>query len=292
MMDEEKKYKEVISALKSLPKVKSKSDFEQKLYRKLRNAEDEKISSPAFEKLTRPKEKNWIFNIFKPSFVPAIGLTIALIAVIVIYINFIPGDEDITQNEQVPQNNEEMVIKDPGSTEKNYFGKKQDDNELITQDVTGGIVTDERSMMPVSPRTDVDEAPAPTNSRPEKLDAVPLMEQKIERKEADDKIIEKEGRIEKKSGDMKKGEKKESLKTNKSEEESNIKKNVGDEIFQNGLKPSMGLDKTKAKDSIKTDSIKSKKSKDEGSENGQIEQETETEKQAEPLKQEPNKEEK
>ena len=118
MMDEEKKYKEVISALKSLPKVKSKSDFEQKLYRKLRNAEDEKISSPAFEKLTRPKEKNWIFNIFKPSFVPAIGLTIALIAVIVIYVNFIPGDEDLTQNEKVTQNNEEMVIKDPGRDRK------------------------------------------------------------------------------------------------------------------------------------------------------------------------------
>ena len=292
MMEEEKKYKEVISALKSLPKVKSKSDFEQKLYRRLRNVEPEKLTSPAFEKLTKPKERNWIFNIFRPAFAPAIGLTIVLIAVIVVYVNFIPKDDELTQTEQLPQKNEEMIIKDPGSIERNTLSSKQEGENLITQDITGGVVPDERSPMPVGPTSDVEEAPAPTLSQPEKHDEMPVMEQKMERKEADDKILEKEGKIEKKVGDMKKKETKEAPKLKKSDEDSNIKKNVGEEIFQNGIKPSMGVDKTRAKDSLKTDSIKSKKGKDEGDENEQIEQKTETEKQAEPIKQEPNKEEK
>lgn len=287
MIEEEKKYKEVISALKSLPKMKTKSDFEQKLYRKLRNVEPEKASSPAFEKLTRPKEENWIFNIFKPAFVPAIGLTLALIAVIVIYINFFPKEEELTRTEQAPMKTEEMVIKDPGSIEKNTLGTKQEDSELITQDVTVGTVPDERSSLPPEPKSDAEESPAPVLSQPEKLDELPVMEQKIEKEESDDKIFEKEGLIERKGDVMKKSEKKDSRKTGKSDEESNIKKNIGDETFQTGVKPSMGLDKSKSKDSMKTDSIKSKKSSDEGNENAPVEQKTETEKPAEPIQQEP-----
>lgn len=288
MQEEEKKYKDVISALKSLPKMKTKSDFEQKLYRKLRNVEPEKGHSPAFEKLTRPKEKNWIFNIFRPAFVPAIGLTIVLFAVIVIYINYIPKDDELSRNEQSSQTLEEMIIKDPGNIEKNTLGTREKDSELISQDVTRGVIHDESSPMPITPKSDVDAVP-PTMSQPEKIDEMPLMEQKIERKEIDDKIMEKEGRIEKKSDDMKKVEKKESRKTEKSDEETNVKKNVGEEFFESGVKPSMGLEKSRSKDSLKTDSIKSKKGKDVVDDNETIEQQNETEKQAEPIQKEPDK---
>jgi hypothetical protein len=295
MLEEEKKYKNVISALKSLPKVKSKSDFEQKLYRRLRNAEQERTPSPAFEKLTRPKEKNWIFNIFKPSFVPAIGLTFVLIAVVVIYLNYKPSDDQVTQNEQAPQKNEEMVIKEPGKLENGTTTATQEDNGLISHDMTGKESFDERSPMPVSPKSDVDQSPSPTLSGPEKDEEtkIPLMEQRLERKEAEEKVMEKEMKIEKKTGDLKKKEDVETKKSNKTDEQLNIKKNVGDETIKKNMVPYQGQDRSRAKDSLKIDSIKSKKSDDKGKENGQIEQKTETEeKQAEPIKQEPNKEDK
>ncbi len=292
MLEEEKKYKNVISALKSLPKAKSKSDFEQKLYRRLRNAEQEKTLSPAFEKLTRPKEKNWIFNIFKPSFAPAIGLTIVLFAVVVIYLNYQPSDDQVTQNEQAPQKNEEMVIKEPGRLEDGTTTATQEGNGLISRDMTGKESFDERSPMPESPKSDVDQSPPPTLSGPEKIEetTVPLMEQKLERKEADEKIMEKEMKIEKKTGDLKKKGDVETKKSDKTDEELNIKKNVGDDVIQKKMAPYQGRDRSKAKDSLKIDSIKSNKSDDEGKENGQMEQKTETEeKQAVPIQQEPNK---
>jgi hypothetical protein len=296
MLEEEKKYKNVISALKSLPKIKSKSDFEQRLYRRLKDAEPERTLSPAFEKLTRPKEKNWIFNIFKPSFAPAIGLTIVLIAVVVIYLNYEPSDDQVTQTEQAPRKNEEMVIKEPGRLEDLTTTPTQEDNGLISRDMTDKESFDERSPMPVNPKSDVDASPSPTLSGPEKVEetTVPLMEQKLERKEADEKVMEKEGFIEKKSGDLKKKEDVETKKSNKTDEELNLKKNVGDDIIQKSIEPSKGLDKSRAKDSLKLDSIKSKKSDDKGKDNGQMNQKTETEeqKQAEPIKQEPNKEDK
>lgn len=284
MMEEEKKYKEVISALKSLPKMKAKGDFEKRLYRKLRNAESEKISSPAFEKLIRPKER--IFNIFRPSFVPAIGLTLVLVAVIVVYFNFLQQDDKLT--EQAPVTNEEMVIKDPGSIEKSGTLSDRENGELITHDVTG-YRPDERSPLPVSPTSDVESEPAPTLSEPKKVDEIPVMEQTIEEREEDEKVLEKEGFIQRKSDDLKKIEKKETIRSKKSDEETNLKKNIGDETNKTGVQPSMGLDKSKSKDSLKTDSVESQKNKIEGNENGQIEQKTETEKQAEPKPIEPDK---
>jgi len=53
LTDEEKKYKQIISALKALPKVKSRANFEQKLYRKLRDVDSERMS-PSVQKLTKP----------------------------------------------------------------------------------------------------------------------------------------------------------------------------------------------------------------------------------------------
>ncbi len=292
MKEEENKYKEIISALKSLPKKKAKSDFEQKLYRKLRSAEAEKITSPAFEKLTRPKESNWVFNIFRPSLVPAIGLTIVLIAVIVVYINFMPTSDELSETEQVAAKNEEMVIKDPGSVEKSDTELEPKSRGLITHDISGST-TDQRSRLQEGPTSDAEESPAPTISQPEEIDGAPVMEQKIERKETDETIFEKEGKLEKKTDetkkeDMKKSDKKEPLKTKKSDEELNLKKNIGDDIFKSGVQPSM---KGRSKDSLKTDSVETEQVKGEEDTNGQVKQKIETERQAEPVKLEPDKKE-
>jgi hypothetical protein len=294
MTEEEKKYKEAISALKSLPKVKAKGDFEQKLYRKLRDADSERLS-PSIQKLTKPIEKNWIYNIFKPAFVPAVGITLVLIAVIVIYINYMPQPDTTSVTQTEDRNKQEMVIKEPSSTDRSKTLSDQGNEPPVSRELSKSEL--DEAPTTEGPKSDI-ETVTPSDRIEEKTaEPPPVMEQKLERKESkeDDGYIkdeEKEMKVEKKVGDMKKNVNENVDETKKAEEKSEQQKgNEG--LFENIVKPSMGLDKGKVKDSLKTDSIRSKKdtNKVKGKETDDVNQQN-IEKQAEPEKQEPEEEKK
>lgn len=292
MTEEEKKYKNVISALKSLPKVKAKDDFDQKLYRKLRDADSERMS-PSFEKLTKHAEKNWIFNIFRPAFVPAVALTLILFIFIVVYIYFKPYQDttSISQNQQEEQK-QELIIKKPGITEDKDLSANRESEPPVTHELSKSEY-DERTLAPVSPKSDVG-TESPYIQPEEKLSQPPEIEQRIEKKApAIDELKEKELKLEKK-GERKTGDLKKNEELNKIEEQ-NQQKNADDVILNGVVKPSMGMEKTRAKDSVKTDSVKSKKETGKESDKNGVdtdEKKNETEKQAEPKQQIPTEEKK
>ncbi len=288
MTEEEKKYKNTISALKSLPKVKAKDDFEQKLYRKLRDVDSEKMS-PSIQRLTKPVEKNWIFNIFRPAFIPAVGITIALIAVIVIYINYMPKNDTttISQNQQ-EQQKQELTITKPGSMEDKDLSANQEKSTPLSQDLSktpDDERSDERSIEPVVPKSDIGtESPS---IQPKETLSGPEIEQRIEKKSPVDE--EKEMKSDRKTGDIKKNQN-ENLPEMKKTEGRTQDSKVNDGVLNGFIKSSRGLDKSKAKDSLKTDSIKSKKESGKDIDKNKSEtdeKQNDTEKQAEPKQQEP-----
>ena len=296
MKDEEKKYKNVISSLKSLPKVKAKDNFEQKLYRKLRDVDSERMS-PSVQKLTKPAEKNWIFNIFKPAFIPAVGITLALIAVVVIYLNLKPNEDTIvkTENSQTEQK-QEIVTKDRGNDESKEPSVNDKEN-LITQDLqkteTTGTLHEQEP-----PKSDM-ETISPSITKPEKeveeevngkgIQEPTIRDQKIERKESKGKDVEeKEMKIEKKTGNIKKNENEDFPKMKNADEKTEQQNIIDDGVMQRALQPTLGLEGNKLKDTTKVDSMKSKNKK--GKENSQDTNKViqkETDKQAEPIRQEP-----
>jgi len=292
LTDEEKKYKEIISALKALPKVKTKSNFEQKLYRKLRDVDAERMS-PSVEKLTKPVEKNWIFNIFRPAFIPALGITLVLIAVVVVYLNFKPNEDTTVSKEQQTTQQEFVITKpeDKGSTGPSA----SEEQPPISQEFTKPEMKDESSV-PEPPKSNMETLTPPVQPEEKtgerllegKSMETPVMDQKPERKET--KGVDTEGRemkIEKKTGNIKKNEDSDFPVLKNAEEESEENK-IDDMIMKKAVEPSLGLDKSKIKDTTKADSMKSNKKKEikDQKDTNTIKQK-EIDKEAEPIKQEP-----
>jgi len=83
---------------------------------------------------------------------------------------------------------------------------------------------------------------------------------------------------------MKNNENNDNIKIKKADETTGQQNKIDDGIMQRAVEPSLGLDKSRLKDSTKIDSMKSVKKKDKDT--NKVNQ-TETEKQAEPIRQEP-----
>ena len=292
MTDEEKKYKEIISALKALPKVKTKSNFEQKLYRKLRDADAERMS-PSVEKLTKPVEKNWIFNIFRPAFIPALGITLVLIAVVVIYLNYKPN-EDTTISKEQQTTQQEFVITKP--EDKGSTGPSSSEEQApISQEMSKPEMKDE-STVPEPPKSNLETLtpPAQPEEKTEerllegKSMETPVMDQKPERKETRGvDTEEREMKIEKKTGNIKKNEDND-FPVMKNAEEKSEENKIDDVIMKKAVEPSLGVDKSKVKDSTKVDSMKSNKRKEiKDQKDTNTVKQKEIEKEAEPIRQEP-----
>lgn len=292
MTDEEKKYKEIISALKALPKVKTKSNFEQKLYRKLRDADAERMS-PSVEKLTKPVEKNWIFNIFRPAFIPALGITLVLIAVVVIYLNYKPN-EDTTISKEQQTTQQEFVITKP--EDKGSTGPSSSEEQApISQEMSKPEMKDE-STVPEPPKSNLETLTPPVQPEEKteekllegKSMETPVMDQKPERKETRGvDTEEREMKIEKKTGNIKKSEDND-FPVMKNAEEKSEENKIDDVIMKKAVEPSLGVDKSKVKDSTKVDSMKSNKRKEiKDQKDTNTVKQKEIEKEAEPIRQEP-----
>lgn len=189
--------------LKGLPKVKAKDDFEHRLMRKLREADDRKYHSPAFNKLHYPAKKFSLSWLLRPSLAPAIGLTIVLLIFIAYYIN-ISIIQKPAVNQEISQKTTDAPKETPGNQEKTEsqppisksetFGNIQDNRseyKNTTEDVTG---SDKYAPSVTQPLRTEEQTPAPKTEE-KKSDELRSLDRNVDIKEkkAEDYIMKKSG---------------------------------------------------------------------------------------------------
>src|SRR5215211_1458669 len=100
---DEEKYKSLRNTLKSSARVKAKADFEARLFERIREAEKSAFKSDAFNsqpqvvKLVKHKKgfAEILGGLFKPAFVPALGLTFVLLIAVVVYFGYFNKMSDV-----------------------------------------------------------------------------------------------------------------------------------------------------------------------------------------------------
>lgn len=92
MLQEDEKYKALRDQLRTLPRVKAKHDFEDRLMRRIKEAESPavKLSHTVTQPVIKhqPAKGSWLESLFRPSFVPALGLTVVLLVAVVVYFGY------------------------------------------------------------------------------------------------------------------------------------------------------------------------------------------------------------
>jgi len=273
MSIEEEKYNKLRESLRSLPRIRAKSGFEARLHRKIR--EHESLTG-----LQQPlKEKSSFFdilaNLFKPSLVPAVGLTIVLLAVVVVYFayfNELKKDNQPSQEYSSGEKKGEFVI----------YVKKDGDRvyDETARDITSADVDLSTSTGEYIPSTDVgtdklstpEIQPTPESERRAKDDRISdeqkiMMEKESEhRKESDDVksqpknddgVIMKKGYIDKKEAPLNTREKKEDTSGKENEQFFDQKVYPNEEIKQDTEKSNKTEDTNRISRSTK-DSLKAK----------------------------------
>jgi hypothetical protein len=136
-LHDEEKYKSLRNTLRHLPRLKAKKDFESRLMHRVKEAEKDVVESrPA---AVRPVyARNWLANLFRPSFAPALALTAVLIITVVVYFAYFskPGVEDTKQTAGSTDKGEFYIYvkKETGDSFSSNYPKEY---SAITRDETG-----------------------------------------------------------------------------------------------------------------------------------------------------------
>jgi hypothetical protein len=89
MSTDEEKYKKLRDQLHSLPRIKAKNDFEARLFARIKELEH---NTGITHKVQKPEKEysfiEWLSGIFRPSLVPALGLSVVLLAAIIVYFTY------------------------------------------------------------------------------------------------------------------------------------------------------------------------------------------------------------
>jgi hypothetical protein len=258
MIHDDEKYKSLRDSLKSLPKLKARKDFEARLFQRIRETEKGVIHAPV-KHVKESVFMGWLSNLFRPSFVPALGLTAVLLITVVVYFAYFsklndPGSVEDSRQMTSTTNQGDLVIyvkKDTNSYGSNY----PREYSAITPSETGK----DHDAAPTEMPTDFfarPETPAPTDGLI-KLDKVSEeqgieMQRRsdIEKKDVetkseyktDDRIMKKESK-----GDFKKESEKSPY--NIRDEKSN-EKNEGEVNQEQKVAPKSEDEKTLGKQKI------------------------------------------
>jgi hypothetical protein len=225
MSDQDNKYDSLRKRLKGLKKVNAKGDFEQKLFARIREAEQNKFS-PANEKLYAKDRKlfGWLEGLFRPAFIPAMGVTVVLLAAIIVYFGYFAKSKN-TAGEQntftsAPYQKEgEFVIyvrKDADYPKNEIASLESDDKSL-----RGGLTNESESTpKPTEPSSDYRSLQPSTEHAPEiRMDKI-SDEQKQEMEKSVDRGIMK--------GDEKKGDDMKGFKNGKEAPSNYLRENKDD----------------------------------------------------------------
>lgn len=131
MLQEDEKYKALRDQLRTLPRVKAKQDFEDRLLRRIREAGSPaaglsgSVTQPVIK--LQPQKKSWFESLFRPAFVPALGLTVVLLVAVVVYFGYYSklnqSDTSNTQQFVSSTNQGDLIIyvkKDGEDISSNY----------------------------------------------------------------------------------------------------------------------------------------------------------------------------
>lgn len=258
MSSEEEKYRKLRESLRSLPKLKTKNDFEARLYRKIRERESSRVHIPE-------KENTFVTmlaNLFRPSLVPAIGLTVVILAAIIVYFAYF---NELIQDKQAPtvqtydEKKGEFVIYVKKDSERVY--------DETARDITSSELNHSTTGEEYKPSTDADYYKLSQPEVPSETDAEKRMkEDRISDEQK--KIMEKESELKKESDDYKSQPKSEDGKTMKKGYNENIEAplNIREEKEDTGVKNEMKLEnqeQTAPEDELNQGVDTSKKSGDE-----------------------------
>jgi hypothetical protein len=296
MINEDEKYRSLRNSLKALPRVKAKKDFEERLFRRIKELDTIPVSSAVHNIKKEPLLKGWLSNLFRPAFAPALGLTAVLLITVVVYFAFFSKMNDLTENDNVPlvnsTNQGDLIIyvknEDTGAYSSNY----PKEYSAVSPDESGS----ERYFAPVETPTDHlarPDSPKPIDGllKPDRVSE----EQKIEMEKSDertrgvdvkpemkseDDMMKKDSKIDSKRDSRKEGKtKSEESPYNIREQAPNIQLDdpeeaQGPSIESKGQEPSK-KDSSKlgksVKDSVKTNDRKTDTDEDEGGINKQEE---------------------
>lgn len=139
-MPEENKYDELRSKLRSLPRIKSRSNFNDRLMARIQ----ENLSPAKIQKIIPNRSNIWvelISNIFRPSWTPALALSTVVLFCVVIYFIVITGN--INKNlqgykfEETPVSKQmEFVINKPTAEDDFRTDDKLVNSDFATSDGT------------------------------------------------------------------------------------------------------------------------------------------------------------
>jgi len=206
MSDQDNKYDSLRKRLKSLNKVNAKGDFEQKLFARIREAEQNKYQ-PASEKLHAKDRKlfGWLEGLFRPAFIPAMGVTVVLLAAIIVYFGYFAksnntaGEQNTFTSAPYQKEGEFVIyVRKDADYPKNEIASLESGDKSLRGGLTG---ESESTPRPTEPSSDFRVQQPKTEMPPElRMDKV-SDEQKQEMEKSVDRGIMK--REEKKGDDMK-----------------------------------------------------------------------------------------
>lgn len=108
MSTEDNKYDSLRSRLKGLPKVKAKDNFNDKLFARIREVERSAATREQYAaKGGKLSISEWLQSLFRPAFIPAVGLTVVLLAAIIVYYGYFTGKKDTSTQQMVSSPQEE-----------------------------------------------------------------------------------------------------------------------------------------------------------------------------------------
>lgn len=203
MINEEEKYRSLRDSLKALPRVKAKKDFEERLFRRIKELDTIPVSSAVHNIKKEPVLKGWLSNLFRPAFAPALGLTAVLLITVVVYFAFFTKMNDIAETENMPlvssTNQGDLIIYVKNDDTGTYSSNYPKDYSAVSPDESGT----ERYFAPVETPTDYfsrPESPKPIDGllKPDRVSE----EQKIEMEKSDEKIRGVDVKPERKSDDV------------------------------------------------------------------------------------------
>lgn len=87
MIQDDEQFKTLRDSLRTLPKVKAKPDFEARLMQRIKEANNPVVHVTHKVK-TESAAKSWFANLFRPAFMPALGLTVVLLITVVVYFSY------------------------------------------------------------------------------------------------------------------------------------------------------------------------------------------------------------
>lgn len=145
---DDEKFESLRKTLRTSARVKAKGHFESRLFERIRETEkaaafktDALNSQPHIVQLSKPKKgfAEILAGLFKPSFVPALGLTFVLLIAVVVYFGYFNkmGDSDSKQTATEYGIPHELIIYVKGDAVDSFSSNYPKEYSAITENETG-----------------------------------------------------------------------------------------------------------------------------------------------------------